>query len=143
MKQWHNNDKDGLNTNKDMAYFTKHKTTIIIWNSDQGHTLNPAPVNSPLRESHIWIEFVVGSLLCSEVFLFLFLFLVLWFSWLLKLWPYAQRWWPPFCKKWTYNTFTEHYSFSKLVYKNLIFGEVALQSLSITERTYFLHKALI
>ena len=23
---------------------------------------------SPLRESHVWIEFVVGFLLCSEVF---------------------------------------------------------------------------
>ena len=26
------------------------------------------PPTSPLRESHVWIEFVVDFLLCSEVF---------------------------------------------------------------------------
>ena len=89
----------------------------------------PPPPYSSLGESHIWIEFVVGSFLCLEVFfLFVFVFvfgpLVLLASQITAICTMLVT---TFLSKMDL-LYIYCYSFSKLMYKNLIFGHVALQS---------------
>ena len=88
--------------------------------------MSPPPL-LPLGESNIWIEFVVGSFLCLEVFfLFVFVFgpLVLLASQITAICTMLVT---TFLSKMDL-LYIYCYSFSKLVYKNLIFGHVALQS---------------